>query len=216
MLRLLLLLLVCANAVYFTWSEGWLAVYGWAPLSQREPQRLAQQLQPEAIRIISEQEAARKPPPPVCLESADMELAQADQVRSAVQAVLPASAWEMQELPQTARWVVLMGPYPNAADLEKKRTELRKLSVSFRELTGTPLAPGLVLGSFEDQALADTALKKMVDRGVRSARVVHQTPPARYRLRLPTLEDSLQNGLADVKAALPGQTLQACAAPEPG
>jgi hypothetical protein len=216
MLRVLLLLLVFANAVYFSWSEGWMVDYGWVPQSQREPGRLARQLQPEAIRIISEQEAAKKPPPPVCLESADMELAQADQVRSAVQAVLPASAWLMQESTQAARWIILMGPYPNAADLEKKRSELNRLSVHFDMVTSAPLAPGLVLGSFETQALADAALKKLYDHGVRTARVVHQTPTTLYRLRLPALDEGMQTRMVDLKATLPGQTLQACPVAEPG
>ncbi len=53
MLRLLVLLLLLANGAYFAWSKGLLAVYGLAPASQSEPQRLEQQIRPEAIRILS-------------------------------------------------------------------------------------------------------------------------------------------------------------------
>lgn len=49
MLRLLVLLLVLLNAGYYAWSQGMLRSYGWAPVEQSEPQRLTQQIRPEAI-----------------------------------------------------------------------------------------------------------------------------------------------------------------------
>lgn len=57
MLRLLVLLLLLANAGYFAWSHGTLAPYGFAPAAQSEPQRLAQQFRPEALRILTPLEA---------------------------------------------------------------------------------------------------------------------------------------------------------------
>jgi hypothetical protein len=58
MLRLLVLLLLLANGAYYAWSKGLLAPYGFAPASQSEPQRLEQQIRPEAIRILSTPGAA--------------------------------------------------------------------------------------------------------------------------------------------------------------
>lgn len=52
MLRLIVLLLLLLNIGYFAWSQGWLLPYGWGPAQQREPQRLAQQVRPEAIQIV--------------------------------------------------------------------------------------------------------------------------------------------------------------------
>lgn len=57
MLRLLVLLLVLGNAGYFVWARGLLAPYGFAPTVQTEPQRLSQQIRPEALRILSPLEA---------------------------------------------------------------------------------------------------------------------------------------------------------------
>ena len=62
MLRLLVLLLLLANGAYFAWSHGLLAAYGLAPASQSEPQRLEQQIRPEAIRILSTPDAASAAP----------------------------------------------------------------------------------------------------------------------------------------------------------
>lgn len=53
MLRLLVLLLLLGNAGYFAWTRGLLAPYGFAPAMQSEPQRLAQQIRPEALRVLS-------------------------------------------------------------------------------------------------------------------------------------------------------------------
>ncbi len=57
MLRMLVLLLLLGNAGYFAWTRGLLAPYGFAPAVQTEPQRLAQQIRPEALRILSPLEA---------------------------------------------------------------------------------------------------------------------------------------------------------------
>ena len=57
MLRLLVLLLVLANAGYYAWGRGLLAPYGFGPLAQAEPQRMAQQIRPEALRVLTPFEA---------------------------------------------------------------------------------------------------------------------------------------------------------------
>jgi len=52
-LRLVLAVLLIANAGYWLWSRGDLAGFGLAPasLGEREPQRLARQVHPEWIQI---------------------------------------------------------------------------------------------------------------------------------------------------------------------
>ncbi|WP_120965408.1 SPOR domain-containing protein [Comamonas sp. lk] len=52
MLRLVFLLLVLANAGYYLWSHGHLAALGAQPATQSEPQRLQQQIQPDALRVL--------------------------------------------------------------------------------------------------------------------------------------------------------------------
>lgn len=53
MARLALIVLLLANAGYFAWSQGWLRDFGLAPEQQGEPQRIAQQIRPEALRIVA-------------------------------------------------------------------------------------------------------------------------------------------------------------------
>ena len=53
MLRWAVILLVLANAGYFAWTQGYLDGLGMAPVNQREPQRLAQQVKPETLRLLN-------------------------------------------------------------------------------------------------------------------------------------------------------------------
>lgn len=51
MLRLLVLVLLLANVGYYAWTQGYLVGIVSAPPHQREPERLQQQVRPEAIRL---------------------------------------------------------------------------------------------------------------------------------------------------------------------
>lgn len=45
--------LVMANLLFWAWSHGGLRVFGWGPNDPREPQRVEEQLRPEALRLLS-------------------------------------------------------------------------------------------------------------------------------------------------------------------
>lgn len=53
MLRWVICLLVLGNVGYFAWSQGYLDTLGLKPAEQREPQRLTQQVRPEALRLLN-------------------------------------------------------------------------------------------------------------------------------------------------------------------
>ena len=53
MLRWAIILLVLANVGYFAWTHGHLDGLGLAPVEQREPQRLTQQVAPEVLRLLN-------------------------------------------------------------------------------------------------------------------------------------------------------------------
>ncbi|MFL9666031.1 sporulation protein [Variovorax sp. AB1(2024)] len=65
-LRLLLVVLLLANAGYFLWARGDLAGFGLAPagLNEREPQRLARQIRPEWLQIRNDAKPAGPAPAP--------------------------------------------------------------------------------------------------------------------------------------------------------
>jgi hypothetical protein len=217
MLRALVLLLMLMNVGYLAWGQGWLLPYGFGPATQREPQRLARQIKPEAIQILKSEDLSQPLPEgksssAECLQSEVLSAAQVDKLRPVLQGALPAQAWTLDEFVTTERWIVYMGKYPSSADLDKKRSELVKLGINPEAPRSPTLLPGLSLGAFELQTQADAALKVMSERGVHPARVVQDTPAQPgFRLRLPAVDDTLKSQLPAVRAALPTQALQPCA-----
>lgn len=220
MLRLLVLLLVLLNAAYFAWSHGMLRAYGWAPAEQTEPQRLAQQIRPEAIRILSAEEARRAlqvppppppPKPPECLQAGLFDEAQTETLRKALEATLPATAWTLEPMIEPARWIVYMGKFPTAAALAKKKAELEKMKVKLLPLENAELAPGLSLGAYPTQAQAETELKTLQRRGVRTAKVVQERAERRQSLlRIPAADEALKAKLEELKSALGDKPLRSC------
>lgn len=216
MLRFFVLFLLLLNVGFFTWEQGWLLGYGFGPSQQREPQRVAQQIRPEAVKITSARELDRsqvKAPPAggACLESGLLDDTAADAVRRVLQSSMADQTWSLDEVAVSERWIIYMGKFANPAELAKKRAQLASLRLTFEPLSDSALAPGLSLGVFGSQAQANTALTELAQRGVRTARVVQETPPARgMRLRLPAVDEALQNQLPAVRAALVGQELVPC------
>ena len=58
MIRFAIVLLLLANAGYYAFSHGMLRSLGWAPENPSEPERLQQQVKPDALRIMTPQERA--------------------------------------------------------------------------------------------------------------------------------------------------------------
>jgi hypothetical protein len=213
MLRLLVLLLLLANGAYFAWARGVLQPIGLAPAQQTEPQRLAQQIRPEALRVTAGEDARRleaAPWPPECLAAGPIDDAIVAPLRQVLQSWPPGS-WTLEPLTEPARWIVYMGKYPSAEAVDRKRAELRQIGVAFESLTNPELEPGLALGSFPTEAQAVQQLNRLAERGVRTARVVQERAELRaQRLVLPALDDGLRTRLDELRAPLAGRQLRAC------
>jgi len=221
MLRLLVLALLLANAGYFAWTHGLLADYGLAPATQAEPQRMAQQIRPEAMKLLTVTEARQlenepasiptPPPAPECLQAGLFNPEQSAALRAGLESSLPIGSWTLESSVEPARWIVYMGKYNSEDALAKKRTELRGLGVPFEALVNPALAPGLSLGHYGSQAEAERELAKVATRGVRTAKVVQERPEARGQLlKLPAADAALKAKLDALKPQLAGKTLQAC------
>ena len=229
MLRLLVLLLVLANAGYFGWTHGLLAPYGFAPVTQSEPQRLAQQLHPEALRILTPVETrqldaavtgpvvtasgAVSATPTECLQAGLFNEEQTATLRSRLQGSLPEGSWALESSVEPARWMVYMGKYSSLDAVNKKKSELRQLHVNFDALNNAALEPGLSLGVFGSKDEADNAMAGIAKRGVRTAKVIQSQPEVRgQRLKLAAVDTALRPQLDAIKPQLAGKVLQACRA----
>jgi hypothetical protein len=218
MLRLAVLVLVLANAAYFAWAQGYLAAWGAAPAQQSEPHRLDQQLKPEAIRILPPDEARRVETVAAapagraaeCLQAGPLEDAQAATLRQTLEG-WPAGSWSLEPATEPARWIVYMGKYLTADNVNKKKAELRQLGVSFEPLGNPALEPGLSLGGFPTQAAAEAQLEALAQRSVRTAKVVQERPETKGQLlKLPVVDESLRARLDELKPGLNGRPLRVC------
>ena len=220
MLRLLVLLLVLANAAYFAWTRGALAPLGLAPAVQTEPQRLQTQIQPGAIRLLTPDEvrdlqaapsASAAAPALECLQAGIFSDEQANRLRTSLEAALPAGSWLFESSVEPARWIVYMGKYSTEDAMAKKRSELRQLGVAFRTVSSEALSPGLALASFPLQADAEKELSRITTKGVRTARVAQERAETRGQtLKLPAVSASLRQQLDTLGAQLEGKPLRPC------
>ena len=226
MLRLVVLALVLANLGFYAWSHGWLAVYGLAPADETEPQRLTQQIRPEAMLLASpadELSAERAAVAPTttpsalplasgeCLQAGLFNEAQSGALRSRLQASLPPGSWSLGASVEPARWLIYMGRFTETESLAIKRSELTRLGVGFQSATVPGLGPGLSLGSFASQAEADSALTRLNAQGVRSARVMQEKPEQRGDLlTLPAVDEALKAQLEALKPQLLDRVLRTC------
>ena len=220
MLRLFVLFLLLANGAYFAWSEGMLQPYGYAPAQQSEPHRMEQQIKPRALRILSAEEARRAETsaavvalarPAECLQAGLYDDKQSAVIRQALDPALPAGAWSLESAVEPARWMIYMGKFPNADALNKKKAELRTLKISFEPAANPAMEPGLSLGNFETQAAANQTLSSLVQRGVRTAKIMQDRAEARGQmLKFPAADDALRTRLDEFKTALAGKALRSC------
>lgn len=226
MLRALVLALLLANAAYFAWGQGLLAAYGWAPARQAEPERLAQQIRPEAMQLLQPGTATpvdqssvhaaavteEAPSDTQCLQVGVFTEQQARALRPRLQGGLPEGSWSFDSSGDSVRWIIYMGKYISKEAMNRKRVMLKQLDLAFEPPVSPVLNPGLSLGSFASKAEAEKALDQMNERGLRSARVTLERPelPSLW-LKVPAADAAMRTWLEALKPQLAGKALQACA-----
>jgi hypothetical protein len=197
MLRAIVLLLIAANLLFFSWTQGWLDdLTGLRPHPEREPERLSRQVHPERVTVLppgaasasaasaaaASAAAASAPQRGACLEAGPFASGASVSAIAALQAVqppLPAGSWAEVKIERPGSWMLYMGRFPNREVLAKKEEEIRRTRLPYQEVTTpTEYTMGFSLGRFEDRASAERGLEQIGQRGVRSARVVELAAPA--------------------------------------
>ena len=190
LLRWLALLLLLANGAFFAWGQGYLRPVGLGPVSQSEPQRLAQQIHPEALQRLSaaefqaiqEQLEEQKKAAAQALELQRLELQSTESQTPALQRLeLQSTESQTPALQSPACWQA--GPL-NARQTAALRKQLTKLlpADSWKFVKQPPA--------------------KRVVRG--------KKPGVAFLLRLPAVDAELATRLDAVRKVLPGKPLVGC------
>ncbi len=215
MLRTLVALLLLANALFFGWTQGWFTGVLPAPhAGEREPWRLAQQVQPQRITVLTPQaaSAAITAARTACLEAGPFFETEVGAAEAALAAAgVAAGSWTREPVPGSAAWLVYMGRFADAAAQRAKEDALHRLNLDFQELRApAALAPGLVLSRSDSPVGAGAALAQFEQKGVRTARVV--ALPGQVWLRAAQADSALQAQLLAVAPPAISAPFAPCAA----
>jgi hypothetical protein len=220
MLRALAALLLLANLLFLAWTQGWLSPA--LPLphqGEREPERLARQLRPEAVQPVSAAAAsAARAAAGVCLEAgpfndADIAAAEVAITTAVAAAGLPATAWTRRDQALPPRWLVYVGRFADDGALRAMEQQLRQTGVPFERLAFPPdLAPGFQLSKHDAAAAAEAALAAALQRGVNTARIVALPAVQAHWLRLPSAGDAVRQALETISLPAGAVRFEPCPA----
>ncbi|MBT9491610.1 MAG: hypothetical protein IV107_04530 [Paucibacter sp.] len=218
MLRTLVLLLLALNALFFGWSQGWLdRVVGIKAGGDREPERMANQVHPERVSVLSAQAAAALQTRS-CLELAtplNGDAALSEALALLQRAGFAPADWQAQATELPGVWAVASIRLPSKDFQARKEETYKKMRISFEYLSGPPEElPTMVLSRHASDKAAAAALEALTQRQLKGLRVLQlQAPLKRHNLIFPKADSAQQRTLAALakEPALQGG-FKACAA----
>lgn len=179
-MRLAFFLLVLANLLFLVWAQGYLGGQD----EGREPQRLADQLHAEKMKVTVAGEKAA-PPTPACRLIDGLTAAEAEQLQKALGdgGELVAS---LRPGGETPAWWVHIDALATKALADKKAGELKLLGVTdFHVMQADGGSFAISLGIFDSEAAAAGFLQSLAGKGVKSARIdARPRPPAAMRVEV--------------------------------
>jgi hypothetical protein len=162
------------NVIFFAWTQGYLG----APDDGREPQRLAQQLHADKLRVVPDVAApAAKKDEVTCRLINGLSVADAEALKTA----MAAAGADAKTFPvvEPTLYVVLIADLANKAAVDKKAIELKRLGIEPLS-TATPEGgrQEIILGSFSSEAAAREFMQGLMKKGIKSARVDRRQQPS--------------------------------------
>lgn len=212
-MRIVVLVLLALNAVFFAWSRGWLdTVTGLPAEGGREPQRLAAQAHPEHIQPLAAS-AATALAQRSCLELGPLD---GEAAYAAAQAALKAAGaegqWQASELPGLdGVWAVATIKLTDPDFRARKEATYKQMRLAYEPLKGLPdEQPSFVLSQHASEAEAVAARAALDKRNLKGLRVLAlKAPVPRHSLVIPQADGLLA---AKLKAAPALAGLRACTA----
>jgi hypothetical protein len=238
-MRGLLIALVVANLLVLAWSLDVLP--GVSRHREREPERLRQQVHPEAVQLITptaasaalEAAAAQRSnvtsapsaaaaiaaadaSATVCLEAGPFaagEVAAAE--RGLRELKWPSLEWTPQRSERGGSYIVYQGRFADDTAMARRRDDYRRQQITAEEVRNSPdLQPGLQFGRYDTRAAADAALSQLAQQGIKAARVVTiNIPVVVTLLRVERADGALAARLTQLNLPPAGSGFRPCAVP---
>ena len=216
-MRTLFFLLLLANLGFLAWSY-----FGAGP-TMSESQLVEQQLNPEAIHLLSAEQvaalAAERPKPPprpavaACLELGAFNPADVARVQQALDPLALGPRLSQRRAEEIASYWVFMPPQRDRQAANQKAAELRKLGVEdFFVVQEDPRHRyAISLGVFKTSEAAQARLAELRAKGVRTAKVgPRETPVHKIYFTVREVPDALAAKLNEVRQSFPGSELKTC------
>jgi hypothetical protein len=212
-MRVLVLVLLAANALFFVWSRGWLdRVTGLPAHGGREPHRITAQQHPERIQPLAASAAAAMAQR-VCLELGPLD---GDTALVVAQAALRSAGAEAQvsSSEQAGVWAVATIKLADPDFRARKEATYKQLRLNFEPLEGLPAEqPAFVLSRHASQDAAAAEIATLDKRGLKGLRVLPLKPAqTRYTLVLPQADGLLADRLKASKDPALAAGFRACSA----
>ena len=232
-MKLVFLLLLLLNVALFAWQQG---AFGHFAEGGREPERIARQLQPDRIRVLTEKDvqelrerasqarvasAAAPPPTPAtpdlslpqaCVEFGDFLSTEVARVEAALLQLGLGSRQTARPVEVPGWYMVYLPPFKTRPEAERAAADLSKRGVKELLVLGEgPLKLGISLGSFRDPELARAHAATVEKLGVQNVRVSDKPSPVtatRYQLR--ELDAAAAQRLASIRKEFPAQSVRPC------
>ncbi|MFG6458183.1 hypothetical protein [Roseateles sp. BYS96W] len=211
-MRLVVILLLAANGLFFVWSQGWLdSVTGLPAHAGHEPQRVENQQHPERIQPLGASAVAALAQFS-CLELGPLDT---DAALTAAQTALKNAGAEFQQrsadLPGV--WVVATIKLADPEFRARKEATYKQLRIPFEPLDGLPAEqPAFVLSRHPSEAEAAAEAAALDRRGLKGLRVLTlKAPQARYTLVVTQADGLLTGRLKGSKDPALAAGFKACA-----
>jgi hypothetical protein len=212
-MRVLVLVLLAANALFLIWSQGWLdPLTGLPAHSGLEPQRVAAQQHPERIQPLGGGAVAALSQRS-CLELGPLD---SDAALAAAQAAVRGAGIEaeVRKSEQPGVWVVATIKLADAEFRARKEATYKQLRLTFEPLEGLPAEqPAFVLGRHASQAEAEAGMAALDRRGLKGLRVLALQPAkAQNSLVIPQADGFVAGKLKALKDPALAAGFKACSA----
>lgn len=211
-MRVLVVLLLVVNALFFIWTRGWLDAVITPANGTREPQRIAAQQHPERITPLAASAAAALAQRN-CLELGPLE---GDAALAAAQAALKSVGAEAQvrSSEQAGVWVVATIKLADPEFRARKEATYKGMHIAYEPLEGLPAEqPAFVLSRHASQAEAAAAADAFDKRGLKGLRVLALKGPQAHHSLVVQADGLLAARLKASKDPALAAGFKACSAP---